>query len=358
MHWRVNWRLKPVLLVLGVLLNGLLIIVLATLPLEGPERFRVRVVTVAGAVVIFVVIAAVMTFLLQHPLRELQAKIARVREGDLNASVDFADRKDDIGDLGRNFNDMVRQLRESREEIQRLYRTQMSRAEHLATLGELAAGLAHEIRNPLAGIAGVMDIIGRDLPASSPAREVLGEVQQEILQIKRILSDLLETARPKPPAFRAADLNSTTEQAVSLARQQIISRPIEIKLSKAYDLPPVEHDAGQIQQVLLNLLLNAIQAIDDSGNIRVRLNSEDGFATVSVSDTGGGIAPEHLGNIFRPFFTTKKRGTGLGLSLVSRIVEAHGGRVEVNSTPGEGSQFMVWLPFQHGQTARGPRKMS
>ena len=358
MPWRSNWRLKPVLLVLGVLLNGLLIILLATLPLAGPERYRVRVVTVAGAVVIFVVIAAVMSFLLQHPLRELQEKIARVREGDLNAAVDFADRKDEIGDLGRNFNDMVRQLRESREEIQRLYRTQMSRAEHLATLGELAAGLAHEIRNPLAGIAGVMDIIGRDLPASSPAREVLGEVQQEILQIKRILSDLLETARPRPPALRPADLNSTAEHAVSLARQQIISRPIEIRLSQAHDLPPVEHDAGQIQQVLLNLLLNAIQAIDSSGNIRVRLNSEDGFATVSVSDTGSGIAPEHLANIFRPFFTTKKRGTGLGLSLVSRIVEAHGGRVQVHSTPGEGSQFMVWLPFQHGELARDPRKAS
>jgi len=358
MRWRVNWRLKPVLLVLGVLLNGLLIILLATLPLAGPERYRVRVVTVAGAVVIFVVIAAVMSFLLQHPLRELQEKIARVRQGDLGASVDFADRKDEIGDLGRDFNDMVRQLRESREEIQRLYRTQMSRAEHLATLGELATGLAHEIRNPLAGIAGVMDIIGRDLPASSPAREVLGEVQQEILQIKRILSDLLETARPKPPAFRPADLNSTTEHAVSLARQQIISRPIEIKLSKAHDLPPVEHDAGQIQQVLLNLLLNAIQAIDDAGHIRVRLASEDGFATVAVSDTGHGIDPEHLANIFRPFFTTKKRGTGLGLSLVSRIVEAHGGRVQVHSTPGEGSQFMVWLPFHHAGMSQDPRKAS
>jgi len=355
MRWRINWRLKPILLVLGVLLNGLLIILLATLPLEGPTRYRVRLVTVAGAVVILAVVAAVMSFLLQHPLRELQEKIARVRQGDLNASVDFANRNDEIGDLGRDFNEMVRQLRESREEIQRLYRTQMSRAEHLATLGELATGLAHEIRNPLAGIAGVMDIVGRDLPASSPAREVLSEVQQEILQIKRILSDLLETARPKPPDFRPGDLNSTTEHAVTLARQQAISRPIEIRLSKAHDLPPVEHDAGQIQQVLLNLLLNAIQAIDQSGNIRVRLGSEDGFATVAVSDTGHGIPPEHLANIFRPFFTTKKRGTGLGLSLVSRIVEAHGGRIEVSSTPGQGSQFMLWLPFHHAQA---PRKAS
>jgi len=355
MPWRVNWRLMAILLVLAVLVNGLLMILLVTLSLEGPARHQVRVVAITGAVLIFAVIVAVMSFVLQHPLRELQEKIALVRQGDLNVSVNFTNRNDDIGNLGRDFNEMVRQLRESREEIQRLYRTQMSRAEHLATLGELATGLAHEIRNPLAGIAGVMDIIGRDLPETSPAREVLGEVQQEILQIKRILSDLLETARPRPPDFRATDLNSTTERAVSLARQQTISRPIEIKLSRAHELPPVEHDAGQIQQVLLNLLLNAIQAIDDAGNIRVRVSSEDGFATVAISDTGRGIPPEHLANIFRPFFTTKKRGTGLGLSLVSRIVEAHGGRVQVASTPGQGSQFMVWLPFHH---AEAPRKAS
>jgi len=349
---RLNWQLKAVLPILVVLVNGLLVFLLVTLSLEGAVRQQVRVVAVAGAVVIFAVIVGVMSLLLQHPLRELQAKIARVRQGDLNVSVSFAQRNDDIGDLGRDFNEMVRQLRESREEIQRLYRTQMSRAEHLATLGELATGLAHEIRNPLAGIAGVIDIIGRDLPESSPAREVLSEVQQEVMHIKRILSDLLETARPKPPDFRPSDLNSTTEHAVTLARQQTLSRPIEIRLTKAHELEPVEHDAAQIQQVLLNLLLNAIQAIEGAGNIRVRVGSQDGLATVTVSDTGRGISPEHLANIFRPFYTTKKKGTGLGLSLVSRIVEAHGGRIEVASTPGEGSQFVVWLPFRHTESRK------
>jgi signal transduction histidine kinase len=131
-----------------------------------------------------------------------------------------------------------------------------------------------------------------------------------------------------------------------LARQQVSSKPIEIRFTKDYELPPVEHDAGQIQQVLLNLLLNSIQAIESTGNVRVKVGSEDGFATVAVSDTGRGIPPEHLANIFRPFYTTKKKGTGLGLSLVSRIVESHGGRIEVNSSPGEGSQFMVRLPFK------------
>src|ERR1700753_1222816 len=130
---------------------------------------------------------------------ELQEKIARVSLGDLNVSVDFAQRNDEIGDLGRDFNEMVAQLRTSREEIHRLHQTQMSRAEHFATLGELAAGLAHEIRNPLAGIAGVIEIVSRDLPSSSPARAVVKDVRQEIAQINHIITDLLQTARPHPP---------------------------------------------------------------------------------------------------------------------------------------------------------------
>jgi signal transduction histidine kinase len=339
--------------VLAVLVNGLLIILLAVISLERPQRNLVLVVALAGALLIFGVVLAAMSYLVQKPLLELQEKIALLRDGDLNVTVSFAGRNDDIGDLGRNFNDMVRQFRESREEIQRLYRTQMSRAEHLATLGELATGLAHEIRNPLAGIAGVIEIIGRDLPESSPAREVLNEVQEEVLQIKRILSDLLDVARPRLPDFRPSDLNATAEHAVALARQQTISRPIEIRFTRAHDLPPVEHDASQIQQVLLNLLLNSIQAIEDTGNVRVKVGSQDGFATVAVSDTGRGIPLEHLANIFRPFYTTKKKGTGLGLSLVSRIVETHGGRIEVSSNPGQGSQFTVWLPFRPLERPKG-----
>ena len=132
---------------------------------------------------------------------------------------------------------MVQQLRESREEIERLHRTQMSRAEHLATLGELATGLAHEIRNPLAGIAGVIEIVSRDLPPSSPARAVVKDVRQEIAQINHILTDLLQTARPHPPAIQPGDLNTTVEHAVILARQQVISKPVKITLQKDTSLP-------------------------------------------------------------------------------------------------------------------------
>jgi len=226
-----------------------------------------------------------------------------------------------------------------------MHRTQMSRAEHLATLGELATGLAHEIRNPLAGIAGVIDIIGRDLPASSPARAMVKDVRLEINQINRILTDLLETARPHPPQMMRSNLNTTVEHAVMLARQQVLSRPIKIELEQAPDLPEVEHDSDQIHQVILNLLLNAVQAIDGSGTITVAISSREDCAIVTVSDTGRGMTEQQQSQIFRPFYTTRSNGTGLGLSLVRRIVEEHLGRIEVTSNPGKGSTFEVELPF-------------
>ena len=342
---RINWQLKAVLPVAFVLLNGLLLFLLATVSLRDPERHTVIIVAGAGAVAICAVLIIVLAYLIQRPMLELQEKIAEVGAGDLTVAVSFAKRNDEIGDLGRNFNRMVEQLRLNREEIDRLHRTQISRAEHLATLGELATGLAHEIRNPLAGIAGVIEIIGRDLPPTSTARGVVKDVRQEITRINRIVSDLLETARPRPLQVRPGDLNTTAEHAVMLARQQALSKPITIEIKKDPALAEVVHDSDQIHQVLLNLLLNAIQASEGKGSIQVELQHRDENAIIVVSDNGRGIPPEHLPNIFRPFYTTKGNGTGLGLSLARRIVEEHRGRIEVTSSVGHGSKFVVFLPF-------------
>ena len=342
---RVNWQLKAILPVGFVLLAGLLLFTLATLSLKDPDRHAVLIVAGAGAVVICAVSMLVLAYLVQRPMVELQEKMELVSKGDLNVAVSFSRRNDEIGDLGRYFNHMMQQLRDSREEIERLHRTQMSRAEHLATLGELATGLAHEIRNPLAGIAGVIEIVGRDLPATSPARAVVKDVRLEITRISRTLTDLLETARPRRPEVRRSNLNTTVEHAVMLARQQVLSRPLKIELQKAPDLPEVEHDSDQVHQVLLNLLLNAVQAMEKAGTVHVEIGSRQGYASVVVSDTGRGISSQNLPNIFRPFYTTKGDGTGLGLSLARRIVEDHHGRIEVSSILGKGSQFTVLLPF-------------
>src|ERR1017187_2592370 len=343
---RFNWQIKALLPVVFVLLAGLLLFIVATVSFRDPERHAVLIVAGAGAVAICGVSIGALAYFIQRPMVELQEKIAMVSEGDLNVAVSFDRRNDEIGDLGRNFNHMMMQLRESRDEIERLHRTQISRAEYLATLGELAAGLAHEIRNPLAGIAGVIEIISRDLPSTSPARAVIKDVRLEVAQINRILTDLLETARPHPPQVCLSNLNTTVEHAVMLARQQVLSKPIKIELQKAPDLADVEHDSDQIHQVLLNLLLNAVQALDKEGTVRVEIGSRDDCASVVVSDTGRGIQPQHLPNIFRPFYTTKGTGTGLGLSLARRIVEEHHGRIEVSSVVGKGSRFEVVLPFR------------
>jgi signal transduction histidine kinase len=342
---RVNWQLKALLPVVIALLAGLLLFTLATVSFRDPERHAVLIVAGVGAVIVCAVSIGALAYLVQRPMVELQEKFTLIDEGDLDVRVSFSRRNDEVGDLGRNFNYMMQQLRESRKEIETMHHTQMSRAEHLATLGELATGLAHEIRNPLAGIAGVIEIIGRDLPVTSPARAMVKDVRLEINQINRILTDLLETARPHPPRMMRSNLNTTVEHAVMLARQQVLSQPIKIELQQAPDLAEVEHDSDRIHQVLLNLLLNAVQAIEGAGKVRVEIGSRDGFASVMVSDSGKGIPKEQLAHIFRPFYTTRGNGTGLGLSLARRIVEDHHGQINVTSVLGKGSNFEVLLPF-------------
>lgn len=346
---RVSWELKAVLPVAFVLVNGLLLFLVATISLRDPERHAVLILAGGGAVAICAVVILALAYLIQRPMIELQEKITQVGQGDLSVTVGFADRNDEIGDLGRNFNRMVEQLRSNREEIDRLHQTQMSRAEHLSTLGELATGLAHEIRNPLAGIAGVVEIIARDLPPTSPARAVVKDVRHEISQINRIITDLLDTARPRLPQVRPADLNTTVEHSVMLARQQALSKPISIEFLKNPGLPDVPHDGDQIHQVLLNLLLNAIQAIDGSGIIKVELDEIGPRVAVRVTDSGRGIPSDTLPDIFKPFYTTKGNGTGLGLSLAKRIVEEHQGTIEVVSTVGKGTQMTVYLPKDRSQ---------
>jgi signal transduction histidine kinase len=341
----LRWQWRAIIPIIGVLLLGLVAFQAIVLALNIANGHWILIVAAAGAVAICFVTLSVLLVLIERPLEELKDTISRVREGDLAARVDFAKRTDDVGQLGRQFNEMIEQLAENRSEIERLHQLEMARAEHLATIGELAAGLAHEIRNPLAGIAGVVEVMGKELPAQSSSRAVLPEVQDEIQHIQTILNDLLAYARPRPPAFHPANLNTTIEQAVLLARQQVRTKPIEITFEASKDLPDVVHDPVQIQQVVLNLLINGIQAISGEGKVEVALRREGDAAVLRVTDTGRGIPRDSLPKIFKPFFTTRNEGTGLGLPLAKGIVESHRGRMEVKSEPGQGAQFDVWLPI-------------
>ena len=347
----LRWQWKAIIPIIGVLLLGLIAFRAMVLALDIPNGGWILIVAAAGAVAICFVTLTVLLVLIERPLEELKEVIGRVREGDLTARAGFAQRSDDVGQLGRQFNEMIQELAKNRAEIERLHQIEMARAEHLATLGELAAGLAHEIRNPLAGIAGVVEVMGRELPPQSSSRAVLPEVQGEIQHIRTILNDLLAYARPRPPEFHPANLNTTIEQAVLLAQQQVRTKPIEISFAPNKELPNVVHDPVQIHQVILNLLLNGIQAIAGEGKVEVTVRRERQSAVVRVADTGRGIATDSLPKIFKPFFTTRNEGTGLGLSLAKGIVESHGGRIEVSSAPGQGAQFEVWLPIAHPERA-------
>lgn len=348
----IRWQWKVFIPIVTVLALSILAIHAILRSQETVDVKWILTAAVFFAILLCFVLLTVLLVLIERPLEELMNTIGRVRRGDLSARVEFAKREDDVGQLGRQFNEMVEQLDQNRQEIEELHGREMARAEHLATLGELAAGLAHEIRNPLAGIAGVVDIMGKELPVNSPSRGVIGEVHREILHIQAILNDLLSYARPRPPNFHPANLNTTIEQTVLLTRQQVATKPIEIVFEANPVLPLVEHDPALIQQVVLNLVLNGIQAISGAGEVRVGVKQEAGFAVIQVSDTGRGIPAEALSRIFKPFFTTRSEGTGLGLSLANSIVHSHGGRIEVSSTPGKGTQFRVWIPQHRTKLSR------
>jgi signal transduction histidine kinase len=348
----IRWQWKVFIPIIAVIVVSIIAILAILRSLEIHEVQWILFAAVSFAIVLCFVLLSVLLVLIERPLEELMNTIARVQRDDLTARVSFAKRRDDVGQLGRQFNEMIERLDQNRLEIEEFHKREMARAEHLATLGELAAGLAHEIRNPLAGIAGVVDIMGKELPANSPSRAVIGDVHREILHIQAILNDLLSFARPRPPNCHPANLNTTIEQAVLLSRQQVRTKPIQILFEPNPSLPPVEHDPALIQQVILNLVLNGIQAISGAGQVRIGLSADHEFVVVQVSDNGRGISSEALPKIFKPFFTTRSEGTGLGLSLANSIVESHGGRIEVSSTPGKGTQFKFWLPVHRPKQSR------
>jgi signal transduction histidine kinase len=348
----IRWQWKVFIPIIGVLALSLAVVTVVLRSLDIENAQWILLAALGFAILLCFVLLSVLLVLVERPLEELMDTIERVRHGDLSTRVGFAKRDDDIGRLGRQFNEMVEQLNESRRKLEEFHQREMARAQHLATLGELAAGLAHEIRNPLAGIAGVVEVMSKDLPANSPSRAVMGDVQKEIRHIQDILNDLLFYARPRPPAFHPSDLNATIEQAVMLARQQVRNKPVQILFTANSSLPLVDHDPALIQQVVLNLLLNGIQAIFGAGKVEVTAAREQDQAIVEVADTGRGIPADALPKIFKPFFTTRSEGTGLGLSLANGIVQSHGGRIEVSSAPGKGSQFQIWLPVERPKKDR------
>ena len=296
-----------------------------------------------AVITVFIVCSVILVLLSHnviHPLRELGRSMSRLETGDLAVSAPY-EGNDEIGRLGKSFDSMVRRLREARQEIQSLHTAQMQRVEKLATLGQVAAGLAHEIKNPLAGIKGAIQVIASEPEQPESMKEIYEEMLVQLSRMEKTVRDLLDFARPSPPSKRATELNDVVSRVASLISRQKDAKPIEVEERLGRELPKAMLDPDQIHQALLNIALNAVQAMPGGGTLTFSTWDKNGDLGITVADTGPGIEKERQDKIFEPFYTTKHKGTGLGLSIVKSIVRANGGTISVSSEVGKGTRFEI-----------------
>jgi signal transduction histidine kinase len=282
-----------------------------------------------------------------RPIVNLSRAIRGIGRGEFDVEV-RVESADEIGALAASFNRMAAQLRERDDALRRTQR-QLVQSEKMAAFGQLGAGIAHEVKNPLAGILGCAQLSLRKTAPGSPVEKNLRLIEKETRRCKAIIENLLSFARQERVIMRPTDVNRVVRDAIEIVGHQPDMRRVELREELAGDLDPVHANANQLQQVVMNLIINAQQALDDQpGTITVRSRRErDGGVGISVSDTGPGIPEEILSKIFEPFFTTRpgQKGTGLGLSVSYGIIEDHGGEISVRSTPGEGAVFTIHLPL-------------
>jgi two-component system sensor histidine kinase HydH len=235
------------------------------------------------------------------------------------------------------------------KEVQRL-KDEVRRQEKLAALGGLAAGVAHEIRNPLSSIKGMATFFREQFDDGSEAREAAGVMIREVDRLNRSISELLDFARPTDLNRRPSDLPPLINRSIQLVQQDAANQNIAIEVHLSNDIRPIMIDPDRLNQCLLNLYLNAFQAMPEGGTLTVdgRHNDDGSTVCITVSDTGAGIAAEHLDAIFNPYFTTKNKGTGLGLAIVHKIITAHKGHLKVQSTPGKGTRITIEIGYWRG----------
>ena len=350
-------------------------------PLDDIEStLRSNTYTVFGLSFGFILLAGLLVSYLVHrmiylPLNDLDNGAERLASGDLENTIPVRS-KDEFGHLAKSFNSMTRALRKSRVDLEDWGRTleqkveeatgelkkaqaESARSEKLASVGLLAAGIAHELNNPLTGVLTFSYLVRKNLPDGSPDAEDLDLVIRETKRCAAIIRRLLDFSREKTPEKAFSNLNALIDETIQLVAQAAQLNDIEITTNLDDKLPAIWLDDNLIRQVIMNMMVNAQHAINSKGliNIRTRLLAASDcpesitepreMAEITITDSGCGIPEDDLQRIFDPFFTTKGvgKGTGLGLSVSHGTIEAHGGIIEVESIVGKGTEFRIYLPI-------------
>ena len=242
-----------------------------------------------------------------------------------------------------------------RRSERRAVEEKLTRAEHLAEIGQLAASLAHEIKNPLAGISGAIQIIRDAMSSDDPHQPIVTEILGQIKRLDATVKDLLQYARPTPPRLNEFPLGQVLVRALKVLREEPAMQRVHVTGGQVAPNVTVYGDDAQIEQLIINLLLNAAQASQDGGGIQLAVTENADQVTLVVRDFGRGMSPEVRDQAFEPFFTTKARGTGLGLSICRRIVEAHGGNIGLDSEVDRGTAVTVELPQRAKKSSKKRR---
>jgi len=279
-----------------------------------------------------------------RPIADMAAAAERVTEGDLDQTLPVR-RRDEIGQLARSFEGMIERLREDRQLRERL-RT----AEHLASAGQFARQIAHEIKNPLNFISLSIDHMGDTYrPADDEAAErfdaLVRNLKGEISRIGRVSESFLEYGRPFELRLAPCNVKKMLDEVLELAAAQAKSAGIRV-VCETVSLPEIMADPEFLRTCLVNIVKNALEAMPLGGTLTVHSSIEEAGLTLSFEDTGTGVAPENLDKLFTPLFSTKQGGLGLGLALTRRVIEEHGGKVQFQSTPGQGSTVILSLPLE------------
>lgn len=320
--------------------------------LEAPYMHRqqlivgVFLVTVLVTGVVTIVLLWLITKLMLRPIGRVIAMSQRVISGDLSARVHIRQRGE-MGMLLQAIDEMADAVAQREEKLKAVARQQLGRSEKLASIGRLAAGIAHEVNNPLTGVLTFAHLLRDKHVDNEQDRSDLDLIIRETTRVRDIVRGLLDFARESPSRRQPLDINVAVRQMLALLRGQKEFKGVRIVEELGDPLPKVNGDQNQLQQVLLNLALNACEAMPSGGALTIRTIVGNGQVMVEVADTGSGICKEHLDMIFDPFFTTKPvgKGTGLGLSVSYGIIQQHGGTIEVASEEGKGSTFTIVLPI-------------